>query len=59
MRLLMGYGFVIGFIGVLEIETTSNYNRFTNLHTPQFTTAPTKSSQSAVPSPAVRQWLLI
>jgi hypothetical protein len=42
---------VIGFVEHLQIVTTSNYRANANSHTPQFTTARTKSSQSAVSSP--------
>jgi hypothetical protein len=47
----MGFGLVIGFTDHLQIVTTSNYSTITNSHTLQFTTAHTKSSQSAVSSP--------
>jgi hypothetical protein len=46
----MGFGLVIGFIANLQIVTTSNYSAIANSHTLQFTTACTKSSQSAVSS---------
>jgi hypothetical protein len=49
----MGFGLVIGFIDNLRIITTSNYSAITNSHTLQFTTARTKSSQSAVSSRAI------
>jgi hypothetical protein len=51
-----GFGLVIGFIGHLQIVTTSNYSDITNSHTPQFTTARTKSSQSDAYSPVVAWW---
>jgi hypothetical protein len=46
MRFLL----VIGFIEHLQVVTTSNYSTIANLHTLKFTTARTKSSQSAVQS---------
>jgi hypothetical protein len=49
----MRFGLVIGFVDHLEIVTTSNYRTITNSHTLQFTTACTKSSQTAVFSPVV------
>jgi hypothetical protein len=49
----MGFGLVTGFIKHFQIMTTSNYNAITNLHSQKFTTARTKSSQSAVSSPVV------
>jgi hypothetical protein len=49
----MGFGFLIGFIKHLQFITTSNYSTVTNSHNLKFTTAHTKSSQSAVSSPAV------
>jgi hypothetical protein len=50
----MGFEFVIEFTEHLQIITTSNYSAVTNSHTLQFTTAHTKSSQSAVdPSTSV------
>jgi hypothetical protein len=42
------FGFVIGFIEHLEIVTTSNYSAIANSHALQFTTARTRSSQSAL-----------
>jgi hypothetical protein len=33
-----GFGLAIGFIGPLNLVTTNNYNRFTDLHTLQVTT---------------------
>jgi hypothetical protein len=42
-----GFGLVIGFIDVLEIVTTSKYRANAK------STACTKSSQSAIPSPVV------
>jgi hypothetical protein len=42
-----------GFIGLLKLVTASNYSAMANLRTPQFTTPPTKSSQSAVSSRVV------
>jgi hypothetical protein len=47
----------IGFIEYLQIMT-SNYSAIANLHTLQFTTARTKSSQSAVSSSVVTWWRL-
>jgi hypothetical protein len=44
----MGYGLVIGFIEHLQIVTTSTYSIIANSHILQFTTACTKSSQSAL-----------
>jgi hypothetical protein len=49
----MGFGLVIGFIEHLQIINTSNYSAVANSHNLQFTTARTKSSQSAVSSPVV------
>jgi hypothetical protein len=49
--LYRGFGLVIGLIEQLQIITTSNHNTIANSHTPHFTTAHTKSSQSAVSSP--------
>jgi hypothetical protein len=46
----MGLELVIGFIEHLWIVTTGNYSAMANLHTVQFTTARTKSSQFAVSS---------
>jgi hypothetical protein len=46
----MGFGLVIGFIEHLQIVSTSNSSTIGNSHTLQFTTACTKSSQSAVSS---------
>jgi hypothetical protein len=46
----MGFGLVIGFIGNLQIVNTSNYSAIANSQTLQYTTARTKSSQSAVSS---------
>jgi hypothetical protein len=43
----MGFVLVMGFIEHLQIVTTSNYSIVTDSHTPQFNTAPSKSSQSA------------
>jgi hypothetical protein len=43
----MGLGLVIGFIAHLKVLTTINYNRFTDLHTKQITTAHTKPSLSS------------
>jgi hypothetical protein len=48
-----GFGFLIGFTEHLQIVTTSNYSYTTNSHSLQYTTARTKSSQSAVSSPVV------
>jgi hypothetical protein len=39
----MGFGLVIGFIGLLQLVTTGNYNALANSRTLQFTTARTKS----------------
>jgi hypothetical protein len=40
VRLLdTGFGSVIGFIGLLQIVITNNYNRFTNSHNLQYTIA--------------------
>jgi hypothetical protein len=47
------FGLITDFIEHLEIVITSNYSAIGNLHTLQFTTARTKSSQSAVSSPVV------
>jgi hypothetical protein len=47
----MGFGLVIEFIDHLQVITTSNYSAITNSHSLQFTTACTKSSQSAGSSP--------
>jgi hypothetical protein len=44
----MGFGLVVGFIEHLQILTTSNYSAIAISHTLQFTTARTKSPQSAV-----------
>jgi hypothetical protein len=49
------FGLVIGFIEHLQIVTTSKSSAIDNSHTLQFTTARTKSSQSAVSS-AVIAW---
>jgi hypothetical protein len=46
-------GLVIEFIAHLQIVTTSNSSAIANPHTLQYTTARTKSSQSAVSSPVV------
>jgi hypothetical protein len=51
----MGFGLVIGFIEHLLSVTTSNCNTIANSHALQFTTACTKSFQSAVSSP-VTAW---
>jgi hypothetical protein len=45
-----GFGLVIRFIAHLQIVTTSNHSAIANSHTLPFTTAHTKSSQSAMPS---------
>jgi hypothetical protein len=47
------FGLVIAFIEHLQIVTTSNCCAIGNSHTVEFTTARTKSSQSAVSSPVV------
>jgi hypothetical protein len=47
------YRLVIGFIELLQNVTTNNNGANTNSHTLQFITARTKSSQSAISSPAV------
>jgi hypothetical protein len=49
----MGFELIIGFIELLRNVTANNYSANTNSRTLRFTTACTKSSQSAVPSPAV------
>jgi hypothetical protein len=54
--LLPGFGLAMGFIGHLQIVTTSNCSAIANSHALQFTAARTKSSQSAVISPVV-VWL--
>jgi hypothetical protein len=54
--LWVGFGLVIRFIEHLRIVTTGNYSAIANSHTVQFTTARSKSSQSAVPSPVVAWW---
>jgi hypothetical protein len=41
----MGLGLAIGFIDHLHVLTTGNYSAIFNLHTLQFTTSHTKSSQ--------------
>jgi hypothetical protein len=46
-----GFRLVTGYIAHLQIVTTSNCSAIANSHTQQFTTARTKSSQSAVSSP--------
>jgi hypothetical protein len=46
----MDYGLVIGFIEYLQIVTTSIYSAIANSHTPQFSTARTEFSQSAMSS---------
>jgi hypothetical protein len=51
--LYTGFGLVIGFTEQLQIVTTSNYSAIANSHTLKFTTARTKSSQSAVSLPVV------
>jgi hypothetical protein len=52
-----GLGLVIGFIEILQLLTTKNYNVLTNSSILQITTAHAKSSQSAVSSPVVAwQW---
>jgi hypothetical protein len=48
-----GFGLVIGLNKHLQIVTTSNYSAIANSHILQFTTARTKSSQSAVSSSIV------
>jgi hypothetical protein len=48
-----GCGLVIGFTDYLQNVTTSNYRAIANSYALQFTTARTKPSQSALPSPAV------
>jgi hypothetical protein len=47
----MGFGLIIGFIDHLQIVTASNYSAVANSHTLRFTTARSKSCQSAVSSP--------
>jgi hypothetical protein len=49
--LLTGFGLVNEFMKHLHIVTTSNYSAIANSPTLHFTTAHTKSSQSAVSSP--------
>jgi hypothetical protein len=49
----MEFGLVIGCIEHLQIVTTSYYSAVPNTQTLHFTTACTKSSQSAVSSPVV------
>jgi hypothetical protein len=49
----MGFVLVIRFIGLLQIEITSNYSSIANSHTLQFTTGGTKSPQYVVSSPVV------
>jgi hypothetical protein len=44
---------VIRFIEHLQIVTISNYSAIVNSHTQQYTTAPTRTFQSAVFSPVV------
>jgi hypothetical protein len=44
----MGFGLGLGFIGPLQIITTSNSSAITNSHTLQFTKTHTKSSQFAI-----------
>jgi hypothetical protein len=44
---------VIGFIEILKNINTSNYSAIANSHTLKFTTAHSKSFQSAMPSPVV------
>jgi hypothetical protein len=51
--LQMWFELVIGFIELLQNITTSNYSTVANSYTLQFTTAHTKSFQSAVSSPVV------
>jgi hypothetical protein len=48
-----GFGLVIEFIEYSQIVTTSNYNAIAYSYTQQFTTARTKTSQSAVSSSVV------
>jgi hypothetical protein len=48
--LYTGFGLVIGFTEHLQIVTAINYSAIANSHTLQFTTARTKTSQSAVSS---------
>jgi hypothetical protein len=43
----MGFGLVITFVELLQV-TTSNYNRFTNLHNLQFIIVRTKSFTSSL-----------
>jgi hypothetical protein len=49
----MGLGMVITFIEHLQIVVTRNYSAVAKSHTLQFSTAGTKSSQSAVSSSVV------
>jgi hypothetical protein len=48
-----GFGLVIGFVAHLKLVTTINYRAIVDSHSLQFTTARTKSSQSAVSSQVV------
>jgi hypothetical protein len=48
-----GFELVNEFIEILQIVTTRNYSAIAYSHTLQFTTARTKYSQSALPSPVV------
>jgi hypothetical protein len=45
-----GFGLIIGFILLLELITTNNYNAIANLHTQHITPANTKSPQSVMSS---------
>jgi hypothetical protein len=54
----MGFGLVIGYVKHLQIVTTSNFSAIANSHALQFTTARTKSPQTAVSSPVVAWWRL-
>jgi hypothetical protein len=47
------FGLIAGVTEHLQMVTTSNYRANTNSYILQFTTARTKSSQSAVSSPVV------
>jgi hypothetical protein len=43
----MGFALTVGYIDHLQIVTTDSYGAIANSHNQQFTTTPTKSSQSA------------
>jgi hypothetical protein len=52
-RLWTRFGLLFGYTEHLQNVTTSNYSAINNSYTPQFTTALTKSSVSAVSSPVI------